>query len=141
MIDTGLVVCQEGPPLRSKPGRLDPEALLPRLPGRDVLQLLINALLREVHRVGDTGHRLEADEVLRRPGREPDYRRFVIRTERYFDLLGLALDPHCGSAVGVADEVAEKIVELQAFQRAALRLLRQKLPDRLRLQIGRASCR
>src|SRR3954471_12994656 len=40
----------------------DPEALFPRTAGRERLQLLVDAFLREVQRVGDRDHRLECDE-------------------------------------------------------------------------------
>src|SRR5712692_7560749 len=50
---------------RSEPARPNPEALLPNLPGSERLKLLVKPLLRQVHRVGDPGHRLEANEVLR----------------------------------------------------------------------------
>src|SRR5438105_3303076 len=49
---------------RSKPARPNPETLLPNLPGSECLKFLVKPLLRQVHRVGDPGHRLEADEIL-----------------------------------------------------------------------------
>ena len=43
--------------------RRDPEALFPRAAGRNTLQVLVDALLREVQRVGDGDHGLEGDEA------------------------------------------------------------------------------
>ena len=47
----------------SKPARFDPKTFLPYPAGLDGLELLIESFLREIHRVGDSGHRFEADEV------------------------------------------------------------------------------
>src|SRR5689334_23675489 len=43
----------------------DPDALVPGAARRDVLQLLILALLGHVHRVRDAGHGLDGDEAPR----------------------------------------------------------------------------
>src|SRR5438105_9651522 len=105
-----------------------PETLLPTLPRRNILQFLISALLRQIQRVSDPSHRLEADKITIRPtGRIDDYRLIVV-TERHFNLLRLAPHPHGGLARRVANQIREYMVKRQSLQLAALRL-RQKLLD------------
>src|SRR6266540_2771896 len=47
----------------SEPAGAYREALLPCSPWWHVLQFLVDAALRQIQRIGDAGHRLEADEV------------------------------------------------------------------------------
>src|SRR3954454_15529839 len=57
-----------------KPFRDDSKTLFPRLARSNVLQVVVNASVRQVHRVRDAGHRLQADEV--------SSRRRVVRNTR-----------------------------------------------------------
>src|SRR6266852_4828631 len=49
--------------MASEPARLDPEAFLPRAAWWNRLQLLVDAFLGEIQRVGDPRHGLETNVV------------------------------------------------------------------------------
>ena len=48
---------------RLETGWPEPEARFPLPAGRNALQLLVESLVREVHRIGDADHRLDGDEA------------------------------------------------------------------------------
>src|SRR4030095_2078423 len=87
-----------------EPRRLHPEAGFPFPALRNRLQLLIETLLREIHGVGDSGHRFKGDEVrivgaalrrltsaaCRRSGR-PDHNRAPVRVHHDVELLPFPL--------------------------------------------------
>src|SRR5262249_33584111 len=113
-----------------------PEALFPALTGWNAVQLFVKAFLAEIHRVGDAGHRLDADEIAIRHGggrvrRVADHS-FVTRPEHDFQLLLLALDRHHRPAFVVANEVAKDVIEVDVLQRDRRRIGQQRF-DRLGL--------
>src|SRR5262245_2967241 len=101
----------------SKPARGNPETLAPRSARRDRLQVFVDALLREIERVGDGCHRFEANEAVW--FQRPDNGSAIVGPELHVDALRLADDAHRGAALGVAHQIAEAVVDVVVAERDA----------------------
>src|SRR5579872_7209224 len=98
----------------SQSGSAHPEALGPGAAWRYALQVRILALVIQVHGVGDSGHRLEADEVLGLAVGGvglPHNRSLPFRPEKNLHHLAGAGNVEAGAAIGVAIEIDKTIIE------------------------------
>src|SRR5205085_12118703 len=102
-------------PVKSETSWLYPEALRPTLSRWNVLKLFVDATMSQIHRVRDTGHRLETDKIPVGSAGRIDNNRFVLRSERDFHTFGLTLHPHRRFTRGVPNQVSEYVVEIQPF--------------------------
>src|SRR5947208_12504189 len=106
-------------PLESR--GLDPEGFLPGLVRRDGLKILVQTFMRQIHGVGDSSHRLKADETASAFfGRKYD-QRCVFRPEDDFDLLSLPGDCHFGLSRSLPGQIAEHIIQAEVLERDGLR--------------------
>src|ERR1039458_5846174 len=86
-----------------------PEALAPLGARRDVLQFRVLAGVRQVEGVGDGRHRLKADEIA--PRRRVDHGHRIPRAIGNGETAAGRFHPKAGAAIGIADQVAEDVIE------------------------------
>src|SRR5260370_26193936 len=87
-----------------------PEALAPLAARRNALQFLVHSCMRQVERVGDSGHGLEADEAP--AGRSVNDGDGVLRPILDRNFLALPLHGKFGAAVRASYEIADHAVNL-----------------------------
>ena len=86
--------------MRSKSAGNNPVTFAPLAAGGHALQLVINARVCEIERIGDRRHRFEADEVA--PAGRVDHGNGVLGAIQDRDLFVPALDGEMGAAVCAA---------------------------------------
>src|SRR5579885_1404461 len=90
----------------------DPKTFFPLATGRDRLQVLIDARVRQVKSVRDGGHWFETNEFT--AWRRIDHRNRIFGPIAYSDPLFAAFNPKFGFSVWTPHKIRESIVELHA---------------------------
>src|SRR5258707_12060241 len=120
-VDAGLLVSRDLSVGLSESARGYPEVLAPLAARRNALQFLVHSCMRQVERVGDSGHGLEADEAP--AGRSVNDGDSVLRAVLNRNFLVLPLHGKFSAAVRPSYQVAEDVVELHTAQRHETREL------------------